>query len=173
MPTRKISLEDGVYYHIYNRWYNKNILFHDTQDYERFYKTIIRYNKAFTWVKIDSYCFLSNHFHFVIHSDSGLEISHFLRKIQQAYAMYYRAKYKDSNPEYYNLYWPLFEWRFQARHIDTEKYLAQCVAYVNYNPLKHHIVDNIDEYKWTSYHQILSKQKIVKYKDLMLSELEY
>jgi len=56
--------------------------------------------------------------------------------------------------------------------IQDEEYLAKCIAYVNFNPLKHQIVDNIDNYKWTSYHQI-EKTKIEKYKDLLLDELEF
>jgi hypothetical protein len=55
--------------------------------------------------------------------------------------------------------------------IQDEEYLAKCIAYVNFNPLKHQIVDNIDNYKWTSYHQI-DNINIEKYKDLLLEELE-
>ena len=67
----------------------------------------------------------------------------------------------------------MFEWRFHAKHIVDEEYLAQCLAYVNFNALKHEIVQNIDDYPWTSYHQVTSKEKLGMYKDLMLEELEY
>jgi len=33
------------------------------------------------------------------------------------------------------------------------------------------IVDNIDNYKWTSYHQV-DKKKLEDYKDLVFDELE-
>jgi len=66
---------------------------------------------------------------------------------------------------------PVFEWRFKAKIIDNDDYLSKCIAYVSFNPLKHEIVDNIDNYKWTSYHQV-DKKKIEKYKDLVLDELE-
>ncbi len=173
MPIRKQALLEKQYYHIYNRGYLKHTLFHDVQDFTRFHKTIIRYNKQFPDVKICSYCFLPNHFHFIITSESGLGISHFMRKIQQWYTMYYRARYKELSPDSYNLKWPMFEWRFHAKHIVDEEYLAQCLAYVNFNALKHEIVQNIDDYPWTSYHQLTSKEKLGMYKDLMLEELEY
>ncbi len=67
---------------------------------------------------------------------------------------------------------PFFEWRFKAKYIETDEYLEQCLAYINFNPLKHNIVENISDYKWTSYHQ-LDSNKINKYKDLILSELEF
>jgi len=50
--------------------------------------------------------------------------------------------------------------------------LSKCLAYVNFNALKHGIVDNINNYKWTSYHQI-NKKEIEQYKDLFLDELEF
>ena len=45
MPIRKQALLEKEYYHIYNRGYLKDTLFHDIQDFTRFHKTIIRYNK--------------------------------------------------------------------------------------------------------------------------------
>jgi len=50
--------------------------------------------------------------------------------------------------------------------------LEQCLAYISFNPVKHQIVDNIDDYKWTSYHQI-NKKRLEKYKDYILEELEF
>ncbi|MCD5380516.1 hypothetical protein LR004_01185 [Candidatus Gracilibacteria bacterium] len=67
----------------------------------------------------------------------------------------------------------MFEGRFKSKHIDTDKYLYQCMDYVSYNPLKHKIVDTIEEYKWTSYHQISSNKKITQYRDFELGELEW
>ncbi len=172
MPIRKIKLLKNYYYHIYNRWYTKQIIFKEDIDYKRFYETILKYNKEFSWINIVSYSFLPNHFHLILRSfESGLEISSFMRKVQQAYVMYYRAKYSNSSPDS-NLRWPFFEWRFKAKLISKEEYFYKCLAYVNFNPLKHKIVKNIDDYKWTSYHQ-LDKNKIEWYKDYILKELEY
>ena len=133
--------------------------------FERFYKLIIKYLKDenFKEIKILSYCFLPNHFHMII-DNPGVEISKFIWNIQNAYWKYFNLKNERK--------WPVFEWRFKAKIIDNDEYLEQCLAYVNFNALKHKIVDNIDNYKWTSYHQI-DKEKIEKYKDLVLEELEF
>ncbi len=56
--------------------------------------------------------------------------------------------------------------------IHDEAYLEQCLAYVNFNAVKHKLMDNIDDYPWTSYHQITDKNSINAYKDLILDELE-
>ena len=168
MPVRKILLETNNIYHIYNRWFEKQFIFRFEKDYERFIKTMKKYNDIYNWIKIYSYCLLPNHFHMIISSSkSGLEISDFMRKIQQSYAMYFKT---TSSPDL-KIRGQLFEWRFKSKLIKEEEYLVKCLAYVNFNPLKHNIVDDINNYKWTSYHQI-NKNKIEKYKDFILDELE-
>jgi len=169
MPIRKIVLETNNIYHVYNRWFEKQFLFKNDNDYQRFLNTMKKYNNIYTWIKIYSYCLLPNHFHMILSSSkSGLEISDFMRKLQQWYAMYFKTKLSPD----LKTRGQFFEWRFKAKFIKDEEYLAKCLAYVNFNPIKHEIVDNIDDYKWTSYHQI-DKKKIEKYKDLILDELEF
>jgi len=165
--TRFEFLENN-YYHVYNRWFEKQIIFKSDNDFKRFYKYIIKYQKEYKdKLSIVSYSFMPNHFHFVIQvKQTGLFLSDFMRKIQVSYAMYFKRNFETG------LRTPVFEWRFKAKIIDNDEYLEQCLAYVNFNPLKHKIVDNIDNYKWTSYHQI-DKKKIEKYKDLELDELEF
>ena len=172
MPSRIIPLETNKYYHIYNRWYDKMIIYKDKSDFERFIKTMLRYNNQYSWIKIYSYCILPNHFHFVLSSnESGLEISNYMRKIQQWYAMYFKSKYSNSSPDS-NIRWQIFEWRFKAKLISNDDYLAKCLAYVNFNAIKHEIVEDIMDYPYTSYHQLANKDKIDQYKDLILDELE-
>lgn len=156
---------ENWYYHVYNRWFDKQIIFKNDADFERFYKIIIKYSnlEKYKDIKIFSYSFMPNHFHFVI-SNPGAELSSFIWNIQNSYAKYFNLKN--------NRKWQLFEWRFKAKLIKDDDYLEKCLAYVNFNPIKHKIVDNIDNYKWTSYHQI-DKSKIEKYKDLILDELEF
>jgi len=166
----RYPFEENNYYHIYNRWYNKEIIFHSEKDYEKFYNYIVLFLKDYKSIKIVSWVLLPNHFHFIIHFLWGTgtdDVSRFMKRLQWSYSIWSRQKY----PLGTGTKLPFFEWRFKAKLIKDEKYLAQCIAYVNYNPLKHGIVDNIDNYKWTSYHQI-DKKKIEKYSDMILDELE-
>ena len=167
VPKRKELFKDNAIYHVYNRGFEKNHIFRYERDYGRFLKTMKKYTEIFSGIKIYSYCLLPNHFHIILHSSNdSSDISDFMRKLQQSYVLYYRNSHLDNVVK-----WPFFEWRFKAKIIDNKQYLAQCIGYVNYNPLRHGIVDSIDMYKWSSYHQI-DTSKIISYKDLILSELE-
>lgn len=166
----RFPFEENAYYHIYNRWYNSQIIFHNRACFQRFYEYLIRYSNEYEKeIKIVSYAFLPNHFHFVVQNiGTGTNISMFMKKLQWAYAIWYKRVYGTGTGKS-----PFFEWRFKAKLIDTDEYLAQCMAYVNYNPLKHEVVKNIEDYPWTSYHQLENKNDIMWYKDMILSELEY
>lgn len=167
--TRIPFIENG-YYHVYNRWYNKSIIFNNDKCFEKFYSYLVTFLNEYKEVKMLSWSFMPNHFHLIIHNTWGTgtqQISNFMKKLQWSYSIRHRTKYPLDN-------WtklPFFEWRFKAKFIDNDEYLTQCLAYVNFNPLKHNLVDNIDHYPWTSYHQI-DKSKVEKYKDLILDELE-
>ena len=162
MPRR--SFEEG-FYHVYNRGFEKMFIFKCDKDFERFYTLVVKNLKEekFSKIKLISYCLLPNHFHMIV-SNPGVELSQFMWNIQNAYSKYFNLKYERRGQ--------LFEWRFKAKVIDNDDYLSQCIAYVSLNPLKHGIVDSIDNYKWTSYYQ-LDKGKIGEFKDLVLSELEF
>ena len=173
--NRRDPFLENSYYHIYNRWYNKSIIFKNDYCFEKFYKYLFKYLKEFNLdIKISSYCFLPNHFHLIIHNidKTWLQLSKFMKKLQGAYSVWFRVKYPlEDLTTGVQIKQPVFEWRFKAKIIDTDEYLEKCLAYVNFNPLKHEIVDDIDNYKWTSYHQ-LDKGKLDKYKDMNLDELE-
>ena len=171
MGNARFEFQENSYYHIYNRGFEKQTLFFHDTDYKKFYDTVIYAQKLFPEIKICSYSFLPNHFHFVVHNlETGLKMSDFMRRIQVTYAMYFKRKYETGLSAKKK---PVFEGRFHAKHIDDETYLAQCIAYVNFNPLKHELVSEIDQYPWTSYHQLSSKQKLEQYQDMILTELEY
>lgn len=164
--------EENGYYHVFNRWHNKEIIFHNEECYKRFHSQVVKYSKEYQSVKIISYCFLPNHFHFILKNaawGTGTEISEFMKKIQWSYSIWHRCRFPKNGT---GTKWPFFEWRFKAKYISTQEYLEKSIAYVNFNPIKHKLVHNIEDYKRTSYHQI-SKLKNNNYPDLMLWELEY
>lgn len=165
----RYPFEENAYYHIYNRGYNAKTIFQNRACFQKFYEYLIRYSEEYSNdVNIVSYAFLPNHFHLILQNiGTGTNVSMFMKKLQWAYAIWHQRVYGTGTKS------PCFEGRFKAKLIDSEKYLAQSIAYVNYNPLKHEIVADINDYPWTSYHQLENKNDIAWYKDLILGELEY
>ena len=140
MPKRQ-KFESNTNYHVYNRWLYKQTLFHNDKDLQRFLLYIDRYKeKCKNDLSILAYSILPNHFHLVVNNISdGYRLSYFIWNICAAYARYYKAKYWIEKGKMY------FECRFRAKEIIDEEYLHQCVHYVENNPLKHGLVDKVED----------------------------
>jgi len=148
--ARKLKIRSNILYHAYNRGFNKNKLFYNFYDYKRFCQTINRYKKRFKSIKIYSYCLLPNHFHFILSSTIDFksklkpEISEFMQKIQQSYAMYFNTKYGQTIKR--GLKSPIFDGRFNVKEINNQKYLSNLQKYIKYNAVKHRIVEKVEDW---------------------------
>jgi len=169
VPSRIIPLETETYYHVYNRGYNKQTLFFKVNDYLRFERVVAHNLEIYKGIRIKAFCFLPNHFHFLLQEhclvsspDSKLkdkhrvrtqkpaqEISAFMRKIQQSYAMYFNYQYADQVKK--GLKSPVFEGRFKAKEVLDEAYLSQLVTYIEHNAVKHELVADSKDWPYTSW----------------------
>jgi len=149
MPNR-LPFLNWCFYHIYNRWFNKQLTFKDAVDYNTFiYLWDYFYCEKDTF-EIVSYCLLPNHFHFLIKSlTDWFSISCFLQKVCSNYAKYFIYKYSLAKGR------RLFEWRFRSKILLTEKYVNQCMFYINFNAQKHGYVDDVSFWKYCSYKKFL------------------
>ncbi len=150
MPSRIVKLESYTFYHIYNRGWNKQKLFYSPKNYDRLLTSIEKYLDEFSGIEIHAFSLLPNHFHLLVRSvESGLEISDFMRKVQQSYAMYFNICLKAES----GLKQPVFEGRFQTMAVENEKYFEQAHQYIELNPIKHKLVSDINDWPYSSFHE--------------------
>ncbi len=140
MSNYRLDYSASHYYHVFNRGYMKQIIFHSHYDYEKYLNIVDECQKEYPMVCVYILCLLPNHFHFLLQQEvDWLYIAEFMRRIQWSYANYYKVKYN-------NIRWiPIFEWRYKAKSIETNEYLLDCYKYIQNNPLKHQLVDSIDK----------------------------
>lgn len=151
----KRILQPG-FYHIYNRGYNHQNLFFTPRDYQKFLSNLSKYKKEFQELSIYAYCLLPNHFHLLIHDNSHKtsfnrqgSLSSFMRKLQGAYAMFFNTKYAEKIKKGMKL--PVYEGRFQSKIITNDTYLEQLEIYIEWNAVKHNIVDSPKKWPYCSY----------------------
>ncbi len=175
MPNRYIDFYPNTYYHIYNKSLTEDTVFHDHTCYKRFYDKMIQlWKDEFKKYSFDiaAYCLLPNHYHLVLiytWKQDFDPITSFMHRLQTSYSMYYNKRYKRK--------WPLFQWRFKAKPIQQESYLQECFVYVNFNAVKHWIVDDIKDWDYTSFHLLDNLDK-KQYKSInkniwILNDLEF
>jgi len=168
MPRR--TLHPGTLYHVYNRGREKQPIFFIDADYERFENNIVRFRDRYPSVQIFAYCLLPNHFHFLVStkyppgsedpgvegktprgaiSDPGVldprgqEISNFFSDLQNAHAKYLSVRHKRAGR--------IFGGRFQSREVTDDEYLATLTQYIEWNAVKHGIVDRPEDWPYSTF----------------------
>ena len=151
---RKFDFEVDEYYHIYNRGNDKRLIFISDSDRNRFVRSLFLLNnqnaiemrnyggqpsvKVFdsekrrkreeVLVDIGAYCLMPNHFHLLVREKNEGGLSQFMLKLLTSYSMYFNLKHKRAGS--------LFESRFKATHVDSDRYLHYLFAYIHLNPIK-------------------------------------
>ena len=121
-------------YHIIIRGVNKQDLFFDDSDKEK-YKKIVKAAKEKFEIKVQLYVMMSNHVHIVI-QDEKEKMSNFMHKICSTYAMYFNKKYERVGH--------LFQNRFKSIKVVEESHLLNLIKYIFQTPIYHFIkISNI------------------------------
>lgn len=159
--ARKYSIAPHTLYHITCRGNNQQNIFLSNRDKSRFLKRLSYYRQKFKF-KIYCYILMENHYHLLIESGPQYTVSQFMQGLNTSYALYFTKKYQISGH--------LFQGRYHARIVDKDNYLLEVIRYIHLNPIRAKIVENLNDFQWSSYHEYLSnfKSKIVE-KDEILS----
>ena len=155
MPRQARAFSESGYYHVINRGIGRQILFEDGDDYLRFLDTLKRYKEE-EHFELICYCLMENHFHLLVHTETGLD--RIMKRICCSYAYYYNEKYGRSGH--------LFQERYRSEAIKDDKQLLAAVRYIHNNPQKAGICRR-EEYTWSSWREYVERATIVR-PDLVL-----
>jgi putative transposase len=140
MPHRKTPLIKNNFYHIYNRGNNRENIFFERENYIYFLNLMKLH--LVNNVHIIAYCLMPNHYHFLLYLQNE-KISNSMKSLSLAYTKAINKKLNRSGV--------LFQGRFQSIHIQETEYLINLVRYIHLNPIKAGIVDQIDQWEFSSY----------------------
>lgn len=136
-------------YHIMIRGINKQAIFFDDFDKEKFIKEIKLAKEKYKY-KIYAYVIMNNHVHLVI-DDAKDCISEIMHMICSKYAMYFNKKYERVGHVFQN--------RFKSFPIESEEYLWQCFYYIHLNPVKAKITGKMNRYQYSSAQEYIYEKK--------------
>ncbi len=150
MPKYARKKSNTGIYHIILRGINKQTIFEDDKDSEKFLSTIVRFKEVCRY-EIYGYCFMSNHVHLLI-KEGEENISSVVKRICSSYVYWYNWKYNRCGH--------LFQERFKSEAVENDAYLLTVLRYIHQNPVKAGLVKSAKDYKWSSYHNYIKKQGI-------------
>ncbi len=155
-------------YHLMVRGVNKQRIFEEEEDYEKFLEYVKHYRKQEAF-ELYAYCLMSNHVH-LLAKEKEKTISQSMQSIQSRYAKWYNDKYERVGH--------LFQSRFRSECVETAGSLLRVVRYIHRNPVKAGMCNRVSEYKYSSFLSYINgkndidSEAVFRSKD-MLSFVEY
>ena len=133
----------GLPQHIIQRGHNREPCFYSEQDYRR-YLTDLHEAAKHNSVAIHAYVLMTNHVHLLVTPTHAHGITHMMQDTGRKYVRYINTTYKRSGS--------LWEGRYKASLVDSDRYLLTCMRYIELNPVRANMVVHPGEYRWSSYH---------------------
>ncbi len=143
MPRSGRRFIDGLAYHVLNRANRRATIFKSDGDYRSFFMALADGLDKVP-VRVLGACAMPNHFHLVVWPEEGRAISAFMRWFMNAHIRRYHSFHQTWGTGH------LYQGRFKAFPIQTGVHLLTVLRYVEANPLRAHLVDRAEQWRWSS-----------------------
>ena len=152
--ARPLRIEyDGAVYHVTSRGNARKNIFKDDDDREVFLEVLGRVVKRYNWL-CHAYCLMGNHYHLLIETPDA-NLSAGMRQVNGVYTQKYNQRHKKTGH--------IFQGRYKAILIEKESYLLELCRYVVLNPVRAGIVEQPEEWNWSSHTATVGMKKAPGY----------
>lgn len=142
MPRLPRIWIEGVPQHVVQRGVDRAAIFFHDDDYSAYLANLTHYQSEWG-VQIHSYCLMTNHIHLLASGNHSHSIPGFMKAVNQRYVQYINGTYRRSGT--------LWEGRYKASLIESERYFLACMRYIDLNPVRARMVAHAEDYCWSSY----------------------
>ncbi|EJL68007.1 transposase [Chryseobacterium populi] len=174
------NFECGYIYHIYSHANGGELIFREEENYKYFLDKLLKYIIPIS--EIYAYCLMPNHFHLLIRFkdldqiSNGNEHACLMKQFSNllnGYAKAYNKRYGRKGA--------LFMDFLKRKKVNDEKYLIKLLHYIHNNPASHGLVENINNWKYSSYRSYINwykpseieRKEMMKYFETVNDFIEY
>lgn len=150
--------------HIIVQGIEKQYIFEKKKYKEKYFYLIQENLKRFP-IKLLAYVIMDNHVHMCIYYEKVEDVSKFMHIVNMKFASYYN--HLENRVGY------LFRNRFYSQEIQDRQQLFNVIAYIHHNPQKANIVNDLEEYEYSSYKDFKNKNVSKEIILLIFDSLEY
>jgi len=133
----------GILQHLVQRGNDRQACFAAETDYLRYLQEL-REASANHDCAIHAYVLMTNYVHLLVTPATTGAISRMMQAVGRRYVGSFNARYRRTGT--------LWEGRFKAALVDTDRYLLTCYRYIELNPVRAQMTDDPSTYPWSSYH---------------------
>jgi putative transposase len=145
MPRRPRSCPGGFVYHVWNRAAGRLRLFKKDADLLAFERVLLEAHKRFP-IPILDWCLMHNHWHFAVYPEEDDQVTQFFRWLTHTHSMRWHVAHGAVS------FGPLYQGRFKSLPIERDEHLSAMLRYIERNPLRANLVDDVLDWRWGSAH---------------------
>lgn len=142
MPRRPRFCPAGYPLHVIQRGNNRNAIFTCEDDFAAYAAWLAegaqRYDLA-----VHGWVLMTNHVHLLVTPSDETGLSQLMQYLGRLYVRYFNYAYTRSGT--------LFEGRFKSCVVQEDRYLLNCLRYIELNPVRAGMVVDPGDYHWSSY----------------------
>ena len=142
MPRPMRQLVDQGCYHVIARGNNRQVLFVDEKAFRYFLFLMARAKTRYP-AKLYHYCLMPNHIHLLLEIGQGPHLPKAMQFLLQGYARWYGKRHTYSGH--------VWQGRYKSPLIQRESYYLEAGRYIERNPRRAGLVEDLRDYPWSSY----------------------
>lgn len=142
MPRMKRLDLPGVAQHVIQRGNDRQACFFRELDYIRYMQDLREAALKFG-CQIHAYVLMTNHVHLLMTPGVPGAVAKTMQAVGRRYVRYVNASICRTGT--------LWEGRYKAGLVDSERYVLACYRYIELNPVRAGMVASPDEYRWSSF----------------------
>lgn len=132
----------NVCYHIIQRGNQKQNIFLEDADFKKYLQILLHYKIKYCF-KLYAYSLMPNHIHLIIEVIKVKDLSKIMQGISLTYTLWFNKKYGKVGH--------LWQDRFKNKIIQKDRYLIDCLNYIEYNPVRANLTSSPIDYMWSSW----------------------
>ena len=138
---KRLTIPDHPY-HILQRGNNGQSIFAGPTDRQLLLNLLAEGAHQYR-VAVHAYVLLDNHFHLLATPNSNESLSKMMQSVGRRYVrLFNNAQHRTGT---------LWEGRFRSSLLQADRYLLPCMAYIDLNPVRRGLVNDPQEYHWSSH----------------------
>ena len=120
MPRHERKKSSSGIYHVMLRGINRQNIFEDNEDRQRFIDTV-GYYKSISGYNLYGYCLMDNHVHLLVR-ETGESLPMGIKRISSSFVYWYNNKYDRCGH--------LFQERYKSEVVEDERYFLAVLRYI-------------------------------------------
>jgi len=138
LPRSKAA---GYPHHVIQRGNNRQAIFADDADYERYLRLLSEITTAHR-IAVHAYVLMTNHVHLLVTPDEDEGLSGFMQALGRRYVRWFNDRHHRTGT--------LWEGRFRSTVIAADGYFLACMRYIELNPVRAGLSAEAADYRWSS-----------------------